>query len=42
LRRGRKTETNPIESVGGRGNKQIGGDPKKKNEKRKKKLKISK
>jgi hypothetical protein len=37
LRRGKETETNLIESVGGRANKQIGGDPK-----RKKNLKISK
>jgi hypothetical protein len=33
LRSGKKTETNPIESVGGRANKQIGGDPKRKNKK---------
>jgi hypothetical protein len=36
LRRGKKTETNPIESAGGRGNKQIGGDPKRKMKKGKK------
>jgi hypothetical protein len=37
LRRGEKTETNPIESVGGRANKQIGGDPKRKKKKEKRK-----
>jgi hypothetical protein len=36
LRRRKKTETNPIESVGGRANKQIGGDPKRKKKKGKK------